>query len=209
MLRCDDAEESEVIGFDFRNFQPSLLTLYPTNAIAIQIPEDEREHYCSLCKNGTLYDFMLKETTSYPTRSDLKREFNKMLNEKNHRMKWLEVWEVFNRYFPSYSLLMQEIKRTDHTKMATFLQQMESKIVFGDVIKRFDELTHERSPFFTCHDSIYTIKQSKNLLRQAMVDTIQEVKIPTTIVQEGSNPITCNRPSTYATMNQLNLRLSL
>ena len=93
--------------------------------------------------------------------------------------------------------------------MATFLQQMESKIVFGDVIKRFDELTHERSPFFTCHDSIYTIKQSRNLLRQAMVETIQEVKIPTTIVQEGSNPITCNRPSTYATMNQLTLRLSL
>jgi hypothetical protein len=93
--------------------------------------------------------------------------------------------------------------------MASFLQQLESEIMFGDVISRFRELTLDRSPFFTCHDSIYTLKQSRNLLHQSMMETIQTRKIPTVLEQEGDDSITCNQPSIYATMNQLNLRLSL
>ena len=205
MLCCDG---SGVVGFDFRNFQPALLTLYPNNRIAIVIPTDEQDFYCSLCKSGTLYDFMLQET-NHSTRDEVKVEFLKMLNDKNHRMQRMDVWKVFTRHFPTYSRLVQEIKKHDHRAMATFLQQLESEIMFGDVISRFRELTLDRSPFFTCHDSIYTLKQSRNLLHQSMMETIQTRKIPTVLEQEGDDSITCNQPSIYATMNQLNLRLSL
>ena len=104
-----------------------------------------------------------------------------MLNDKNHRMQRMDVWKVFTRHFPTYSRLVQEIKKYDHTAMASFLQQLESEIMFGDVISRFRELTLDRSPFFTCHDSIYTLKQSRNLLATLLTlkDSLQQMWLET------------------------------
>ncbi len=99
-----------------------------------------------------------------------------------------------------------DVKLMDFIK---FLQQKESQIIFDGVVNSFTKFTNDQIPFFTVHDAVYTVVEAQEKLRTAMEETIQMLKISTTIKQEGG-VIHCStfHPSYVSMKPQQNLRLS-
>ena len=112
----------------------------------------------------------------------------------------MEMWTAFDRNFPHYSKVIQEIKvgsgKDPHKQMASFLMSKESQIIFGHVVKNFQEITSDSIPFFTIHDAVYTIKNSKKLLKQSMEEAITNCKISTFCKgEEGSTTCYPSQPT--------------
>lgn len=176
-LQCNG---QEIVGFDFANFQPCLLSLLNSTAI----PEKERDAYFTLCKGGQIYEYMAGCCPLHASRNGAKEAFLSMLNKKNAAMRKMPLFAAFEESFPTYAHLIQKIKKDDHRDMARFLQRTEAAIMFGGVIRSFR--TKSDMPFFTVHDGIYTTHSEKNLLRESLQETIDLWNIPTTVEEEPS-----------------------
>jgi hypothetical protein len=172
-----------VVGFDFANFQPSLLSLLNPEAI----PERERDAYFTLCKKGQIYEYMADQCPLYASRNEAKEDFLAMLNKTNTAMRKMPLFSAFEESFPTYSHLIQQIKKDDHRNMVRFLQRAESEIMFGGVVKSFR--TKSDAPFFTVHDGIYTGRSEKKSLRETLQEVIDLWSIPT-VVEEEESPTT-------------------
>ena len=55
-----------VVGLDFANFQPALLTRQKIN----EISDYENEKYCSLCSRGEIYEYMAEQCPRYESRDE-------------------------------------------------------------------------------------------------------------------------------------------
>jgi hypothetical protein len=174
----------DVVGYDFANFQPALLTLYSRTGIDIEIPLDERDMYFDICQRGSLYEFIAEHSPERPTRKKVKTSFCKMLNMMNEDMKRMTVFPVFDELFPTYSRIVQEIKKHDHRAMTRFLQDIETEVIFGGVVREFVDRSHV--PFFTVHDSIYVEKSDEHILKDVLTNQINLFKIPTRVKVENN-----------------------
>jgi hypothetical protein len=189
-------EGEPVVGFDFANFQPSLLTLQK----AFPIPDNEGKQYAALCREGRIYDHMRVSCPIYTDRDALKRDFQRMLNDKNERMAKMPLFKAFQGDFPNYAEAILRIKSDDHCDMARLLQGLEAEIMFGDVVRMFRQ--KKESPFFTVHDAIYTKIMQADVLRTVLENVILTSKIPTKIKREHKNsPTPSNTPAINVGMN--------
>ena len=105
-----------VVGFDFKNFQPSLLKFYERTGVKRRIPSHEAKQYFELCKNGRLYEFLgekFGKDNPYDTRAELKQDFCRMLNTKNKHMKTLPVFKCLSNVSQSW------LKSFTKSKMAS------------------------------------------------------------------------------------------
>ena len=109
--------------------------------------------------------------------------FLSMLNMKNVVMREMPLFSAFEQSFPTYSYLIQQIKKDDHIDMARFLQRTEAEIMFGGVVRSFR--TKSDAPFFTVHDAIYTSCSEKDLMRSALQEVIDQLNIPTMVKEEN------------------------
>jgi hypothetical protein len=173
----------DVVGFDFANFQPSLLSLLNPEAI----PARERDAYFTLCKRGHIYEYMADQCPLYASRSEAKEDFLAMLNKPNTAMRNMPLFSAFAESFPTYANLIQQIKKDDHKDMAGFLQRTEATIMFGGVVSSFR--TKSDAPFFTVHDGIYAGFSERNFLREALQQTIDLWSIPTMVEEEETPTI--------------------
>jgi len=193
-----------IVGFDFANFQPALLAIHPAGVI----PEDERDRYATLCRTGWLYEAILKES-KYATRNAVKKALLKMLNDKLSPMRKIEVWGAFSKMFPGYAKLIEEIKQTDHTNMANYLQKTEATIMFGEIVDQFCKRAYNHAPFFTCHDCVYTTKEWADQLKRVMADVTTTWRIPAKIKQETTTNQAYSPTTTYVTTKQMVLGLGV
>jgi hypothetical protein len=177
-LRCDG---QQIVGFDFANFQPCLLSLLNSAAI----PERERDAYFTLCKGGQIYEYIADRCPPYSSRKEAKMDFLSMLNMKNVVMRETPLFSAFEESFPTYAHLIQQIKKDDHREMARFLQNTEAEIMFGGVVRSFR--TKSDAPFFTVHDAIYTTRPEKDLMRSALQEVIELWSIPTMVKEENQS----------------------
>ena len=164
-----------VEGWDFKNFQPTLLQFYRETGISTQIPQPEYDQYFELCKCGNLYEFFA-EKMGKKSRDDVKKPMLTMLNIENERMVEMPIYRCLAQWFPVISSIVYAIKQEDHRKMATFLQRKEAEIVFGQIVKRF---SNHKSPFFTVHDSVITTKKNSDLLGKIFEDVKGELGMNT------------------------------
>lgn len=189
----------EVVGYDFANFQPALLTLYARTGIDFEIPLDERDMYFDICQRGSLYEFIAEHSPGRPTRKKVKTSFCKMLNMMNEDMKRMTVFPVFDELFPTYSRIVQEIKKHDHREMTRFLQNVETEVIFGGVVREF--MGRSSVPFFTVHDSIYVERSEEHILKDVLTNQINLFKIPTRVMKEENNPTPRSTPTFNHGMN--------
>lgn len=196
---------SEVVGFDMANFQPALLTQYESIGIELDMPTKERQHYYELCEAGEIYKFML-ENTEYQDVADVKKKFCAMLFKTNKAMRKMKLWQAFDHFFPTYSQVIQKIKRHNYKRMPKFLQRLEADIIFGRCLKNFQKISS--APFFTVHDAIYTDENVGDQLNESMRTAISSLKIPTQIREERRIQHTTQHQA-YICADELNLRLSL
>lgn len=176
-------EETDLVGgWDFKNFQPALLTNYPLTGVSRTVPKAEADRYFSLCREGYLYEFFLEKMgkeSPYTTRSQVKLDLLRMLNKKNVHMVKMPLFDCLSRCFPVMAQVITDIKKKDHRKMARFLQTEEARIVFGKIVKKFRERCDH--PFFTVHDSVNTSSSHIQHLRDIFLETIEEEQLPTQV----------------------------
>ena len=151
-----------VVGFDFANFQPALLT----RQTITKIPDNEYKKYYSLCSRGEIYEHMAEECPRYKSRDEAKTDFLAMLNKKNQFMIQMELFKTFQMSFPRYADTVLKIKEDSHLEMTKFLQWHETQIMFGGIVRDF--MTKSKSPFFTIHDSIYSANTEKQILKNVI-----------------------------------------
>jgi len=179
-LRYDLCES--VCGWDFKNFQPALLTLYRRWGVPRTVPAVEEGFYASLCREGVLYDFFLDEMgkhSPYSTRDEVKVDLLRLLNKRNERMVEMPLFGCLSRCFPVMAEVIMEIKKHDHRKMARLLQTTEANIIFGGVVRRFRQKYD--APFFTVHDSVITTTTFSQQLKNVFLEVIEEQGIPTKV----------------------------
>ncbi len=164
-----------VDGWDFKNFQPSLLQFYGETGLSKPIPQDEHTHFFQLCKEGNIYEFFA-EKMGKRSRDDVKKPMLAMLNIENERMVEMPIYRCLSQWFPVIGTIIYAIKKDDHKNMATFLQRKEAEIVFGHVVRRF--ALHSK-PFFTVHDSVITTKTYTGLLGEVFEKVIEEIGMNT------------------------------
>lgn len=165
----------EVDGWDFKNFQPTLLQFYRETGITTQIPQSEHDQYFELCKSGNLYEF-IAEKMGKKSRNDVKKPLLAMLNIENERMVEMPIWRCLSQWFPIICSIIFAIKQDDHRNMAAFLQRKEAEIIYGHIVKKFMEY---EKPFFTVHDSVITTKNNCGLLREIFKEVREERRIQT------------------------------
>ncbi len=171
-----------VVGYDFANFQPALLTLHERAGYNVHIPDQEREIYFQQCRAGKIYEYVAGRCPVPTTRIEAKNDFLKMLNMENKSMKEMSLYSVFAESFPTYADLVMIIKRDDHRAMARFLQGTEAAVMFGGVVRSF--MARTTAPFFTVHDAIYTTNDQKYILRDVLNEQIKILDIPTVVEEE-------------------------
>lgn len=162
-------------GWDFKNFQPSLLKYYRETGLSQPIPQDEATQYFRLCKSGNIYEFFA-EKMGLRSRDDVKKPMLTMLNIDNERMVDMKVFHCLAQWFPVLASIIFAIKQDDHTRMSTFLQRKESEIIFGHIVKSFRP---HNQPFFTVHDSVITTKKNIELLGNIFREVIGGLGIET------------------------------
>jgi hypothetical protein len=194
-LRC---EGERVVGFDFKNFQPALLTVSRHTGISHTVPWQEHALYFQQCAEGKIYEYLAQHFPRRTSRRSAKKAFNVMLNQDNEKMKEMTVFHVFERHFPTYSQIIQEIKRIDHTAMARFLQGAEVEVMFGGVVRSFRARTN--APFLTVHDAIYTTESHAPLLKEVLQKQIEIWNIPTAVEDEGEHTTQTTPPPTNVGM---------
>ncbi len=193
-LSCDG---QGVVGFDFANFQPALLT----RQTITKIPDNEYKKYYSLCQRGVIYEHMAEECPRYKSRDEAKTDFLKMLNKKNQFMIQMELFKTFQVSFPRYADTVLKIKEDSHLEMTKFLQWHETQIMFGGIVRTLR--TKTKSPFFTIHDAIYTPINQRNILRDVLKKIIIDYDIPT-IGREEDELTTTTHPPIYAGIENTN-----
>ena len=183
-----------VVGYDFANFQPALLTLHERAGFNVHIPDQEREIYFQQCRAGKIYEYVAGRCPVPTTRTEAKCDFLKMLNMENKSMTEMALYSVFAESFPAYADLVMMIKRDDHRAMARFLQGTEAAVMFGGVVRSF--MARTTAPFFTVHDAIYTTNDQKYILRDVLNEQIKILNIPTVVEEENeSSPPTTPPPT--------------
>lgn len=186
-ITCDG---ESIVGFDFVNFQPALLTLQQI----IKIPEDEYKKYSSICKNEDIYLYMKERCSHYETRGEIKEAFCAMLNKKNQHMTQMELFKSFALSFPNYACLLQIIKKNDHKDMTRFLQYHETKIIYGGIVRAYMDETI--SPFLTIHDAVFVPSSQRDTLKGVIKKYISNHSLPVREEEEefliSSNPLPIN-----------------
>jgi hypothetical protein len=167
-----ECEGENIIGFDFVNFQPALLTLQQLK----QIPEYEYEKYSSICKNEDIYLYMRERCSHYKTRDEVKTDFLAMLNKKNQYMVQMELFKSFAVSFPNYASLLQVIKKDDHRDMTRYLQYHESQIIYGGIVRTYMKETI--SPFLTIHDAVFVPCSQRDTLKDTFKKYISIHSLP-------------------------------
>lgn len=137
------------------------------------------ELYISLVDKGALYDYL---NDQYYLRTGIK--FNLSIKEQKNKLKQTVFITLFsdNRFFyqeeaqnkrffaelfPTVYQIFKLIKRGDNSRLAVILQLIESEIVLQRTTKAISR-SYPDLPIFTIHDSIATLPEYKEVVRQEL-----------------------------------------
>lgn len=157
-------------------------------------------HYVSLCENGELYEFLMKETGVSCRATQKKALFHyvygrvcngKWRNEsENMRAKNL-VAEAFERVFPTVAQFIKDKKRLGYERLAHEMQRLESDLVIGVVCENL-YAKYTGIDLLTVHDSILVehsyIEKAKAELANAF---LEELRIQPQIKAKHTNQSYC------------------
>lgn len=141
----------------------------PLRCPPLGIVNNDAMRYLVLCEQGQLYEYLAEKAgedlSDYATRNKFKQKVfsHVMFARKKHMDNSLA--QVFKQEFPSIYELVMDAKHKDKSRLAGWMQQVESDLVIDRVVKRFIE---ERPNAFilTIHDSVLTKKRDAKFVRK-------------------------------------------
>ena len=158
-LLIDGEETCEI---DLPNSQPLFLSKLIKDSESRWVNKEELELFSVLVRNGNYYQYLI-DNLKLKNKSEAKELTYKVLFGKNHKT---SKWDKhFEKLFPTIHLFIKLYKKehNDYKVLAYTLQRMESKLIFGDIIKTIMIVNPEIS-VVTVHDSIIIQKRHKDFV---------------------------------------------
>jgi len=138
---------------------------------------DDVSRYIHLTEHGQLYDFLSQNSPL--SRSDFKETLFKDVFFCRNAYR-TALTDEFERLFPNVLAFMQKIKRSNYRRLAWIMQKEESKLMIDGVCGRIMN-EHPDLPILTIHDSIMTIPDREDTVRQAILSEFARVGVTPTI----------------------------
>jgi len=152
----------ETCEIDLPNSQPLFLSKLIKDSESRWVNKEELELFSVLVRNGNYYQYLI-DNLKLKNKSEAKELTYKVLFGKNHKT---SKWDKhFEKLFPTIHLFIKLYKKehNDYKVLAYTLQRMESKLIFGDIIKTIMIVNPEIS-VVTVHDSIIIQKRHKDFV---------------------------------------------
>jgi hypothetical protein len=166
-------------------FSSILSTISPFNSIIMLVKSDvtqcssDIELYCTLVDKGGLYDYLneqyylktgIKFDLSIPVQKRQLKQTVFVTFFSDNRFLYQDEAEnklFFAELFPSVYQIFKLVKRGDNSRLAVILQLMESEIVLQRATKAISR-SYPELPIFTIHDSIVTLSEYREVVRQEL-----------------------------------------
>lgn len=148
-LLIDGEETCEI---DISNSQPLFLSKLIRDSKSRWVNPEELELFTILVQNGRYYQYLM-DNLGIKNKSEAKELTYKVFFGKNHKN---SMWDVkFESLFPTIHLFIKLYKKehTDYKVLAYTLQRMESKLIFGEIVKTI-MIVNPDIKVITVHDSI-------------------------------------------------------
>ena len=166
-LLIDGEETCEI---DISNSQPLFLSKLLKESHWVK--KDELELFSILVRNGNYYQYLI-DNLNLENKSEAKEMTYKVLFGKNHNnSKWDNFFKLL---FPTIHHFIKLYKKehNDYKVLAYTLQRMESKLIFGDVIKTI-MIVNPDIKIITVHDSIIVQTKYKDFVNSVFNSKIYD-----------------------------------
>ncbi|MFD2937811.1 hypothetical protein [Spirosoma flavum] len=140
-----------------------------------------------------IYTYMAKQSEEhfgikFADRNAVKVGMFEVLFSRNLYAGRTGVKKLFKELFPSVSLLFQQLKENDHTRLPCLLQSIESYIMLKVITKAIAK-KHPNIPLFTIHDSITTTARHVDTVKAIMeAELTRIIGLPPKLKIEEWNP---------------------
>ncbi|NPD47113.1 hypothetical protein [Lentimicrobium sp. S6] len=140
--------------------------------------------FCNSTLNGTLYDDLLSLTNS-SSRIDMKKMIfivffsrNKVRKNNYDFIPYKKEKEIFSKPYPFVYETIKRLKEKDHSKLAIYLQRIESYIFIDTIAKR---LVEANIIPLTIHDSVLVPSEQSKEALSIIKDTFKKLfnEVPT------------------------------
>jgi hypothetical protein len=143
-------------------------------SVVFELPKDI-QLFKELCLSGTLYEFLMKETSFLGDRKEFKeKEWFKFLYGQLFIESKLK--EVFKELFPNMNNYIENIKQKNYCQLSWDMQRSESHLVMevicGRLYKEYPEI-----PIITIHDSFLTYLEHIDIVRSLILEEFAKIGI--------------------------------
>jgi hypothetical protein len=158
--------------------------------------------FLSLCEDGKLYDFLIRESIWRSTQGAWKdRVWFRFLYGSPKTSDWTpkegdkanptqedingmrSLVTVFKKRFPNVLRWIDKQKRDNRGGLAKKMQTLESKVVIGGVVRALAE-KYADVPFATIHDSLLILPEHVGLIRGLLAEEFGKVGVRPTMREE-------------------------
>lgn len=152
----------------------------PLRCPPLGIVNSDAMKYFVLCEQGQLYEYLAEKVgedlSDNATRNRFKQKVfsHVMFARKKHMGNPLA--QVFKREFPSIYELVMDAKLKDRSRLASWMQQVESDLVIDRVVKRFME-DRPHAFILTIHDSVLTKKRDAKFARKLFMQEFGRFRV--------------------------------
>ena len=166
-LLIDNEETCEI---DISNSQPLFLSKLMKGSHWVH--QGELDLFSILVRNGNYYQYLI-DNLKLRDKSEAKELTYKVFFGKNHtNSKWDKL---FRSLFPTIHHFIKLYKKdhNDYKILAYTLQRMESKLIFGDIVKTI-MIVNPNIKILTVHDSIIVQKKHRDIVSSIFNSKIYE-----------------------------------
>jgi len=151
----------------------------------LDIVNNDAMKYLVLCEQGQLYEYLADKAREDISDNETRNRFKQkvfshlMFAKRNHMGNPLA--KVFKQEFPSIYELIMDAKHKDRSRLAGWMQRVESDFVIDRVVKRFKG---ERPEAFilTIHDSVLTKKDDAEFVRSLFQQEFGRFRVNPTLL---------------------------
>lgn len=156
----------------------------PLRCPALGIVNSDAMKYLVLCEQGQLYEYLAKQAeedlTDNATRNRFKqRVFSHVMFARRKHMD-NSLAKVFKEEFPSIYELVMDAKHKDRSRLAGWMQQVESDFVIDRIVKHFME-KRPSAFILTIHDSVLTKKRDAEFVRNLFTQEFGRFRVYPTL----------------------------
>ena len=163
-----------IIELDIANCQPLLFV-----SLLDEVKDNQDVvFYKELCEAGEFYNFVRKLLIANDCEAINEKTFKVdffakiFFSTEKKNYKWRQI---FDKEFPSVSLMVSKLKKDDYKDLACMLCRVESDLMINKVSRTL--IDYNIYEFFTIHDAIYTTADNVEVVKKVVTEAFKELDL--------------------------------